>query len=87
MSGSLEAAETLAAATVDPGVAELVIAAIGTLAAAHMAFPLADAWIVANPALVASIDRISLERQSPATMSVWRAALEALHGPEQQKLL
>ena len=38
-------------------------------------------------ALVASIDRISLERQSPATMSVWRAALEALHGPEQQKLL
>lgn len=38
-------------------------------------------------ALVAAIDRISLERQSPATMSVWRAALEALHGPEQQKLL
>lgn len=38
-------------------------------------------------ALVASIDRISLERQQPATMSVWRAALEALHGPEQQRLL
>ena len=38
-------------------------------------------------ALVATIDRISLERQSPATMSVWRAALEALHGPEQQRLL
>lgn len=38
-------------------------------------------------ALVAAIDRISLERQAPATMSVWRAALEALHGPEQQKLL
>jgi chromosomal replication initiation ATPase DnaA len=37
--------------------------------------------------LVATIDRISLERQSPATMSVWRAALEALHGPEQQRLL
>lgn len=37
--------------------------------------------------LVASIDRISLERQVPATMSVWRAALEALQGPEQQKLL
>lgn len=37
-------------------------------------------------ALVATIDRISLERQSPATMSVWRAALEALHGPEQQRL-
>lgn len=38
-------------------------------------------------ALVAVIDRISLERQAPATMSVWRAALEALHGPDQQKLL
>ena len=38
-------------------------------------------------ALVATIDRISLERQTPATMSVWRAALEALHGPDQQKLL
>ncbi len=38
-------------------------------------------------ALVAAIDRISLERQSPATMSVWRAALDALHGPEQQQLL
>ncbi len=37
-------------------------------------------------ALVAAIDRISLERQTPATMSVWRAALEALHGPEQQRL-
>lgn len=38
-------------------------------------------------ALVATIDRISLERQQPATMSVWRAALEALHGPEQRRLL
>jgi len=38
-------------------------------------------------ALVAAIDRISLERQVPATISVWRAALEALHGPDQQKLL
>lgn len=38
-------------------------------------------------ALVAAIDRISLERQVPATMSVWRAALEALHGPPQAKLL
>lgn len=38
-------------------------------------------------ALVATIDRISLERAVPATMSVWRAALEALHGPSQAKLL
>jgi len=37
--------------------------------------------------LVAAIDRISLERQVPATMSVWRAALEALQGPEQGRLI
>jgi len=37
--------------------------------------------------LVATIDRISLERQVPATMSVWRAALEAMHGPEQGRLI
>lgn len=37
--------------------------------------------------LVATIDRISLERAAPATMSVWRAALEALHGPSQAELL
>jgi hypothetical protein len=37
--------------------------------------------------LVRMIDRISLERASPATMSVWRAALEALQGPEQASLL
>lgn len=37
--------------------------------------------------LVDLIDRISLERQSAATMSVWRAALEALQGPEQRSLL
>lgn len=36
---------------------------------------------------VRAIDRISLERQMPATMSVWRAALEAVEGPEQQSLL
>jgi hypothetical protein len=37
--------------------------------------------------LVDLIDQISLERQTPATMSVWRAALEALQGPEQRSLL
>ena len=37
--------------------------------------------------LVLTIDRISLERQVPATMSVWRAAIEALQGPEQASLL
>ncbi|GMM92799.1 ATPase [Qipengyuania sp. MTN3-11] len=37
--------------------------------------------------LVAEIDRISLERQVAATMSVWRDALEAIQGPEQARLL
>lgn len=37
--------------------------------------------------LVGEIDRISLERQVPATMSVWRDALEAVTGPRQARLL
>ena len=37
--------------------------------------------------VVAEIDRISLERKQPATMSVWRDALEAVQGPEQGRLL
>ncbi len=55
--------------------------------AADYLVPRATRSFAALEALVAAIDRISLERQSPATMSVWRAALEALHGPEQQRLL
>lgn len=37
--------------------------------------------------LVAAIDRLSLERKSPATMSLWRDALEAVQGAEQARLL
>lgn len=37
--------------------------------------------------LVAAIDRLSLERKAPATMSIWRDALEAVQGPEQARLL
>ena len=37
--------------------------------------------------VVVEIDRISLERKLPATMSVWRDALEAVQGPEQGRLL
>lgn len=48
--------------------------------------PRTERSFAAVEALVLAIDRISLERQTPATMSVWRAALEALHGPEQQRL-
>ena len=37
--------------------------------------------------LVAAIDRLSLERKVPATHSIWRAALEAVHGPEEPRVL
>ena len=37
--------------------------------------------------IVAEIDRLSLERMAPATMSIWRDALEAIQGPEQARLL
>lgn len=37
--------------------------------------------------VVAEIDRLSLERKTPATLSLWRDALEAVEGPEQGRLL
>ena len=37
--------------------------------------------------IVGEIDRIGLERKAPATLSVWRDALEAVQGPEQGRLL
>ena len=37
--------------------------------------------------LVATIDRLSMERKVPATLSIWRDALEAMQGPEQARLL
>ena len=55
--------------------------------AADYLVPRTTRSFAAIEALVATIDRISLERQQPATMSVWRAALEALHGPEQKRLI
>lgn len=55
--------------------------------AADYLVPRAERSFAALERLVAAIDRISLERQVPATMSVWRAALEAMHGPEQGRLI
>ncbi len=37
--------------------------------------------------LVEMIDRLSLERKSPPSMGIWRAALEAVQGPEEPRLL
>jgi hypothetical protein len=54
--------------------------------AADYLVPRTTRSFAAIEALVDQIDRISLERQTPATMSVWRAALEALQGPEQARM-
>lgn len=37
--------------------------------------------------LVANIDRLSMERKQPPTLSIWRDALEAVMGAEQPRLL
>ena len=37
--------------------------------------------------LVATIDRLSLERKAPPTMAIWRDALEAVLGPREPRLL
>ena len=37
--------------------------------------------------LVGAIDRLSLERKAPPTLAIWRAALEAIEGPEEPRLL
>lgn len=60
--------------------------ALGEGAAAYLV-PRIERSFAAVEAVVQAIDRISLERQSPATMSVWRDALEAVQGPEQGRLL
>ena len=38
-------------------------------------------------AVVATIDRLSLERKAPPTLSIWRDALEAVQGADQPRLL
>lgn len=60
--------------------------ALGDGAAAYLA-PRIERSFAAVETVVEAIDRISLERQSPATMSVWRDALDAVQGPEQGRLL
>ena len=37
--------------------------------------------------VVAEIDRLSYERKAPATLSIWRDALDRVEGPEQARLL
>ena len=59
---------------------------LGDGAAAYLV-PRLERSFAAVEAVVEAIDRISLERQAPATLSVWRDALEAVQGPEQGRLL
>ncbi|KWV92188.1 ATPase [Erythrobacter sp. YT30] len=70
----IEALASQRALTLAPGAADYLV-------------PRANRSIAELERLVATIDRISLERAVPATMSVWRAALEALQGPEQKRLI
>lgn len=59
---------------------------LGAEAAAYLV-PRAGRSFAEIEKLVAAIDRLSLERKVPATQSIWRAALEAVHGPEEPRLL
>jgi len=59
---------------------------LGAEAAAYLV-PRAGRSFADLEKLVAAIDRLSLERKAPATQSIWRAALEAVHGPEEPRLL
>ncbi|MFC3097418.1 P-loop NTPase family protein [Alteraurantiacibacter palmitatis] len=60
--------------------------ALGPDAAAYLV-PRAGRAAADLEALVAMIDRLSLERKSPPSPGIWRAALEALHGPDEPRLL
>jgi hypothetical protein len=60
--------------------------ALGVDAAAYL-MPRAGRSFADLERLVAAIDRLSLERKVPATHSIWRAALEAVHGPDEPRLL
>ncbi|WP_419956940.1 HdaA/DnaA family protein [Qipengyuania oceanensis] len=49
--------------------------------------PRATRSFAAIEKLVEEIDRLTLERKVPATLAIWRAALDAVEGPEQASLL
>ena len=60
--------------------------ALGEGAAAYLV-PRCERSFAGLERLVETIDRMSLERKQPATMAIWRAALEATLGAEQPRLL
>ena len=66
--------------------AELRGLALGPDALAYLA-PRAERSHLGIERLVASIDRLSLERKAAPTLSIWRDALEEVMGPEEPRLL
>ena len=60
--------------------------ALGDDAASYLV-PRMERSYAAIEQIVAEIDRLSLERKVPATLSVWRDALDAIEGPQQARLL
>ena len=77
----------------DPMAADLMLAhaaqrglALGEGAPAYLV-PRMERSHAAIEQIVAEIDRLGLERMAPATMSIWRDALEAVEGPVQARLL
>lgn len=59
--------------------------ALGEGAAAYLVPRCERSW-AAIEALAAMIDTLSLERQAPPRLGIWRAALEALYGPDEPSL-
>ena len=55
--------------------------------AAQYLVPRAERSYLQLEKLVEAIDRLSFERKVPPTLAVWRAALEAVQGPEEPRLL
>ena len=55
--------------------------------AAQYLVPRAERSYLQIEKLVEAIDTLSLERKAPPTLVIWRAALEAVQGPEEPRLL
>lgn len=77
--------DTLVPALIESHAAQRGLA-LGEGALAYLAPRTERSW-AGIERLVAAIDRLSLERKAPATMSIWRDALEAVQGAEQPRLL
>ncbi|HMO67459.1 MAG TPA: ATPase [Novosphingobium sp.] len=77
----------------DAMLADLILAhaearglALGPDAAAYLV-PRCERSHLAVERLVATIDRLSLERKAPPGLAIWRAALDELNGESQPRLL